>query len=390
VRIGIDGSCWTNRRGFGRFTRCLVTEMVRRDDRNSYVLLMDRPSLRDATVPPGVEVVEVGVGAAPARAASANGHRSVADIARMSAAARRIRAKVFFFPASYSYFPVFGSPIVVTMHDAIAERLPDLVFSSRRARMLWTAKQRAAARQARALVTVSEASRDALVSSLGITRDRIRVVREAPDETFRPVGPAERDGVLARHGIAPADRVILYVGGISPHKNLTTLVRAFELLADGRDDARLVLVGDLSDDPFLSAADTIRGRVDASPTRSRITLTGYVPDADLAALYSGAVATALPSLGEGFGLTAAESAACGTPVVASDDPALRELLGDAGLYADPRDPGAFAARLTELLDDPARRAEARAAVSRRAASWSWAQAADDVVDLLEQVGARRG
>jgi glycosyltransferase involved in cell wall biosynthesis len=168
------------------------------------------------------------------------------------------------------------------------------------------------------------------------------------------------------------------------------LVRAFELLADGRDDARLVLAGDLSDDPFLSSADTIRGRIAASPARDRITLTGYVQDADLAALYSGAVATVLPSLGEGFGLTAAESAACGTPVVASDDPALRELLGDEGLYADPRNPEAIAAHLRHLIEDPAHRAATSDGVSRRAAAWSWAPAADHLIELLERIGSNRG
>lgn len=389
MRIGVDGSCWTNRRGFGRFTRCLLSEMATRDERNSYVMVMDRPSARSSTVPDGIEVVEVNVGAAPSVAASANGHRSLSDIARMTAAARRLHAGVFFFPASYSYFPIVGSRVVVTIHDAIAERLPQLVFSSRRARALWTAKQRAAVRQARAIVTVSEASRDAITEAFGVAQGKIRVIREAPDPAFRPVASVERRGVLARYALNPAHRVILYVGGISPHKNLEALIRAFELLVDGRDDARLVLVGDLTDDPFLSSTDAIRARVAASPVRDRIVLTGFVSDADLAALYSAAIATVLPSLEEGFGLTAAESAACGTPVVSSDDPALRELLGDDGVFADPRDPASIAARLTELLDDPALRDAAGKAVARRAEGWSWTRAADDVIALLERVGARR-
>ena len=392
MRIGIDGSCWANRRGFGRFTRCLVHEIAARGGDNEYVLLLDSASADDPSLapPPSSVAVEVAeVRAAPASAAAAGGRR-VGDVWRMGAAARRLGCDVFYFPASYSYFPVLRTPVVVTIHDAIAERHPALTLPSRRDRFQWRLKQRAALLEARAVITVSEASKAAIAAALRVRPDRQHVIREAPDPHFRPLDAAATEPVLARFGVGAGTPFVLYVGGISPHKNLEVLVAAFDRVGAVDPRVRLLVVGDADDDPFLSAAHAVRAAVERSPVRDRIQLTGYVSDDDLVALYSGAVATVLPSLGEGFGLTAAESAACHTPVVASRDPALEELLGDAGLYADAADPAGFAERLLRLLTDDAARAAAKDAIAVRAAGWSWRQAADTTVHVLEDVARHRG
>lgn len=391
MRIGIDGSCWGNRRGFGRFTRCLVPEMARRHPSHEYVLLTATTGdgTEDASVD-GVETVPVALAAAPSTAAGAGSSRSIGDLLRCTSAATRLRCDVFFFPASYSYFPVLRSPVVVTVHDAIAEQLPHLTLATRGDRLRWRLKQAAALRQARVVITVSEASRRAITTELAVDPGRVRVIREAPASCFRSVGPERRADLLARFGLAPGDRYVVYVGGISPHKNLLVLLDAFCQVASDHADVRLLLVGDAEDDPFLSSASSVRRAAAASPVAERITLTGYVSDDELAALYSGALATCLPSLGEGYGLTAAESAACGTPVVASADPALVELLGDAGLYADAGTPSGFAEHLAALATDPSyRRARGRAA-SERATAWSWAAAADTTVAVLEEVAGRHG
>jgi len=393
VRIGIDGSCWSNRRGFGRFTRSLVGEMVRQDDRNTHVLLVDSISCGDpglAPLPGGVELRPVDQDAAPAAAAGATHGRSLRDLLRMGSAARRARCDAFFFPASYSYFPVLTAPVVVTVHDAIAEDLPEFTLPSRGDRARWRLKQWAALREARAVLTVSDASRLAIGRSLKVDAARIHVIREAADPMFVPLPETTWRHRLQAYGLPDNGRYLLYVGGISPHKNLGVLIDAFELVAAADLEVRLVLAGDTDDDPFFSAADSVRTAIRRSPVRDRILLTGFVPDEDLVALYNGAVATALPSLAEGFGLTAAESAACGTPVVASLDPALVELLGEAGLYADAGSPGDLAVRFTALLTDDAHRRAMAAAVLKKAQEWSWSAAAAATTELLEAVGRRRG
>jgi glycosyltransferase involved in cell wall biosynthesis len=239
------------------------------------------------------------------------------------------------------------------------------------------------------VLTVSNAARADVGRTLGVPDRRLRTVGEAPDPAFVPMAADRRHQLLARFGLGPGARYVLYAGGISPHKNLGVLVAAFGDVAAGRPDVRLVVAGDLDDDPFLSSAGSLRSAVAASPFRDRITLAGFVTDDELAALYGGAVATVQPSMGEGFGLTAAESAACGTPVVASDLPALTELLGDVALYAPPDRPDAFATALGRLLDDPAERLRLSHASLERARRWSWSAAADTVIGVLEEAARSR-
>jgi len=391
VRIAVDGSCWATRRGFGRFTRCLLSEMVHRDTANVYVVLLDSASAQDddlPPLPPGVDVEIARVDVAPAEAAAAAGRRGIADMARMTVALRRIKSDVVFFPATYSYFPVVGPPSVVVVHDAIAERLPALTLPGRGDRIRWRLKQEVAVRRAEVVITVSEASRRAIVETLGVSDSKVHVIREAPADAFRPVPASETSAALARLGLAD-DPYLLYVGGISPHKNIEVLIEAFEVVAAGHEDLRLLLVGEVDDDPFLSSVAAVRSAIDRSPASRRIVLTGFVPDDDLAALYSGALATVLPSLAEGFGLPAAESAACGTPVVASRDPALVELLGDTGLYAAADRPSEFAVHFEAMIADDDRRRLCATAVAERAATWSWGHAAEATIAILEQA-ARHG
>lgn len=390
MRIGVDGSCWSNRRGFGRFTRALVDALANARGDHEIVLVADDATLAAAPIPAGVDVARVALAVPPATAAAAHGSRSARDMYRMSMAARRARVDVFWFPATYSYYPVFGPPVAVTVHDAIAERLPDLVVPSRADRARWWLKQRAALRQARIVFTVSAAARDDVEQVLRVPASRLRVLHEAPDARFRP---AEHDGgtatALARFSLDGSDPYLLYVGGISPHKNLLVLIDAFERVAATHDDVRLVLAGDFDDDPFLSATNDVRDAAARAKASDRIVMTGYVDDDDLVDLYRGATVTVQPSLAEGFGLTAAESVACGTPVVASDIPALVGVLGDAGTFVPPHDPAAFAHALGSLLDDRERRAELARRGLERARTWSWEQSARTLLAGLEEIAATR-
>jgi glycosyltransferase involved in cell wall biosynthesis len=116
--------------------------------------------------------------------------------------------------------------------------------------------------------------------------------------------------------------------------------------------------------------------------------TGYLADADLPAAYSGAVATALPSLYEGFGLSAAESLACGTPVAGASTSSIPEVLGEAGLLFDPQSVPEMADALATLATDDALRARLAHAGLERAGLFSWARCAATVGSVLEAVALR--
>ena len=350
------------------------------------ILLADEATLADPAIPVEAERRPVRVSTPPSEAAAAGGSRSLRDMFRMSRAAVTLRADVFFFPATYSYVPVPFTRVAVTVHDAIAETMPDLVVPTRLDRLRWSAKQRLALRQAKVILTVSDAARADIIRVLHLPADRIRVVNEAAHPRFVPAGPHPEPSSCL--GPATGQPYFLYVGGISPHKNLVTLVRAFDRVAADHPDAFLVLAGDFDDDPFLSSAGEVRDAIAGLLHGDHVHLTGFVPDEELVRLYQGAVATMLVSHGEGFGLPVAESMACGTPVIASDAPSLRENAGGAGTYVDPNDPDQIAKAMSELLINRGMRDMMAATGQQRAAAHSWRQAATTVLDVLEETAGR--
>ena len=385
MRVGVDATSWWNRRGYGRFARNAVARLVERDPDNTYVLLIDEQSAHAGDLPAGAEECRVRLSRPASEAASADSSRRLADMLRLTSAARRQGFDVFLFPSVYTYFPVVGTPVLLGVHDAIAEEHPKLTLPSRRARAFWRAKRALAMRNAARIFTVSEASRAVLAERFGLSD--VAVVPEAPDPVFRPRDDRDVERQLGPLGLDPGS-FFVYAGGISPHKNLATLLDGYGKLRAARPQApALVLVGDLESDPYLSAASSVRRQIAALGLEEHVLLPGFVSDDALSCLYSAAKAAVLPSLAEGFGLPAVEAAACGAPTVLSDLPAHRETLGEAGLYFPPTDPAQLAEQLRRLLDEPSLRERLSARSRQTVATLSWDFAADRLRELLTLIAA---
>jgi glycosyltransferase involved in cell wall biosynthesis len=392
VRVGIDATSWTNRRGFGRFTRNVVPRLVRIDSVTEYILYLDDSTYREAELPEEATSRQVRLSESPSRAAAAGSNRRIADLLRLTKAVRRDRLDAFLFPSVYTYFPVIGTPTVIGIHDTIVHEFPQLTLASRRDRLAWHAKEGFAIRTAASIFTVSEASRAALEARFGLGPERVHVVSEAPDEVFSPQPPSAVDAARRHIGLAPDEAYFVYAGGISPHKNVGTLVHAYaEIVRRRANVPRLVLVGDLTGDSFLSAAGAVRALVTTLGLEALVLLPGYVDDATLAAVYSGATAVVIPSLAEGFGLPAVEGAACGAPMVLSDLPAHRETLDGCAIFFPPTDADALADTLADVLDDGAQAAALAAAGRVRAGGLSWDVAAEALREVIAQaVEGRNG
>ena len=190
--------------------------------------------------------------------------------------------------------------------------------------------------------------------------------------------PTDADiaATLARYDIMPP--YVLALGTVQPRKNLARLVAAFAAMRAAGLPHTLVIVGRAG---WLT--DTIHAEVATRGLREHVQFTGYVPDADLPALYSGADAFAFVSLYEGFGMPALEAMACGTPVVAANTSSLPEVVGDAGVLVDPTDVAAIAASLTRVIADGALRARLIAAGRVRAARFTWERCARETLAVLE-------
>ena len=236
-------------------------------------------------------------------------------------------------------------------------------------------------RAAHILVPSHATARD-LVTLLGVPEDRVTVHPLGVNDAFRPQPADAIRAVRERWGIPRS--YVLFVGTFEPRKNITGLLRAYHRLrADLPDAPPLVLVGRrgwLYEDIFATAEQLRLGEA--------LIWVEDAPFEDLPALYSGALALALPSHYEGFGLTALEAMACGTPPIVSPRGSLPEVVGEAGLYAEPDDTDALADAMRRLLQDDTLRAELRRKGLARAATFTWRRTAEIALRVYRQVGAR--
>lgn len=213
-------------------------------------------------------------------------------------------------------------------------------------------------RASRAVIVISQSTRRDVERFYGVPSEKIHVVMAGYDsDRFTPDGAAA-DVVTAPYA--------LYIGNVMPHKNLLRLIDAFALVAD-RVPLTLVLRGSGK----ARHVRALHQRIDALRLRDRVDWRPYVPAHELPALYRGASMLLLPSLYEGFGLTALEAMACGTPVIASNVSSLPEVVSDAGLLVDPGDAESMAAAMTRIVEEGglAKELQERGLVRVRLFSW---------------------
>lgn len=275
--------------------------------------------------------------------------------------AARHRAAAIYNPANLA--PLACSHNVISIHDVVALRHPE-----------WYSKpyveyQRRVmpriARRAKVVITGSEFSRAELIEFLGLPGEQIRVVPGGVDPRFNT--HLDPEPVRRRYGLTRP--YVLAVGDRGPRKNLEALRPAIPLLR--KEGIDLVVAGG-------GRGHQLSAKLEGSRDL------GYVPDEDLPALYAGALVFALPSLHEGFGLTALEAMAAGVPLVASSRGALREVVAGAAIIADPEDWGMFAAAIMRAATDEPQRALMQVAGESIAARYTWERAANEVNAILRR------
>jgi glycosyltransferase involved in cell wall biosynthesis len=286
-----------------------------------------------------------------------------------------------FHATNFAAPPTRRAAVVVTVHDLTYLRYPEMVTdaSARYRTLVPRALQRGAV-----VCTPTAAVASEVADEYHLPPDRLVVTPLGVDDTWRHATPPD-PAWLAAHDLPP--RYLLFVGNREPRKNLPTLLAAYRQLL-GAGSPRMVGVEQgptvregtgTTTAPSAAGVPPLvlvgpSGWGDALDTAGlppgAVRTPGYLPEPDLARVVAGAAAVVVPSWYEGFGLPALEALACGTPVVAADLPALREVLGDQAELAPPGDPAALAAALARVLDDPGGE-PARAARRARAAGFTW-------------------
>jgi len=350
----------------------------------------------------------------------------------------RLSAEVGVHPPDVLFVPSHVLPLihprrsVVTVHDVGYRYYPAAHTAAQRRYLEWSTRYHA--RAAAHVLADSGATREDLCRFYGADPAQITVVYPGIDPALRPVqDPAQIAAVRRKYGIAQA--YMLYVGTLQPRKNLVRLIEAYAQIANrksqiangeigkwgngemekwGNQQMGKWANGQVADgqlerstrqlpnsqtpklpNPQLVLAgkrgwlyEEILARAQGLGLENRVIFTGYVEDADLAALYSGARLFAMPSLYEGFCFPVLEAMACGVPVVCSNTSSLPEVVGDAALAFDPLDVDAIAAAMARALSDEEWRATLIAHGFERVERFTWERCARQTLDVLERVGSR--
>jgi glycosyltransferase involved in cell wall biosynthesis len=381
MRIGFDGSVLssgTRYTGTGQYAQKLLEVMpgLARDD--NFVVYGEKPD-------DGIRCLS-NVEWRPLRGPRIGKLSAlVSHLWTLPSAVKRDRIDVLHIPTVHtrpSLPPVprrVACPMVVTLHDVIP-----ITYYERHGAMPWRLRRYyrwnlGAVRRASAIITVSESARREIIETLGVADDRISTVYNGVDSGFW--SSCENDVRNPAHGVAP---YVLFGGSYEPRKNLIRLLEAFDIAVQRGLPHRLVAIVDAGS----GHEGAVRAAADRLRSRDRVEFVSGLDDAILRVVYQGADMFVFPSLSEGFGLPPLQAMASGVPVIASDLPVMREVLGAAALYVDPYSPDGIANAMTRMAPGPERDRLVKFG-REQAARYSWLAAAEQTLDVYRRVVAVR-
>ena len=366
-----------HQRGIGRYARNLLQAMLELEP-DLIAGMLVREDLPAPALPRPLPLIPCATSTLP------GGERLLAThwLARRALAPAWRQGRVVHLLSHLDAPALVGPRTVITVHDLIFQRMAKL-YSQGRSRLLFMLARwletRCLGRAALLIAPSRRTARD-LGRLYGIAAERIRVIPEAPDPGLQPEKDQTRAWEVAgRHGLS--DPFFLYLGGLDQRKDLPTLLAALVRLGQSHPGCTLALAGDPSQETGHAALLELVRQLGLT---QRVRWLGFVPDADLPGLFAACRAFVFPSLYEGFGLPPLEAMACGAPVVAAVCGAVSEVVADAGILVPPQDPVALAKALAGLLDDPGRARRLAGAGIRRAAQYSWQQAARSTLEVYRE------
>ncbi|HLD25554.1 MAG TPA: glycosyltransferase family 1 protein [Candidatus Andersenbacteria bacterium] len=367
MRIGIDARAygWA---GIGRYTRELLCGLSKVTRRHQFVVAIGRvhaARARRELPRSNFEIVPVD-----------DVYYSWREQTVLLGQLARLRADVWHF-THFNIPLLMPGKYVVTIHDLTRFIFPGQTQQSLLKQVVYECIFQRAVARAAGVICVSAATEHELRDWSLKTPLVARVIPEAVGDNFTTaVTVSER--VRARMLLGRAGRFILYVGVWMSHKNLPRLLAAYVRVRERYPDVTLVLTG--RPKPGYVAVDKIARSLGLSP--DDVLYLGFVPDALLPALYAEASCLALPSLYEGFGLTALEAAAAGTPVVASNVSSLPEILREA-YWVNPEYVPSIAAGIAGALQADQRRQRIIAGSRAGAVAITWEEVAKQTLAMYE-------
>ncbi len=371
MRIGIDATALPGQLfGAGNYIVNLVQALSRVDTRNDYVVFAKSPHAEHFASLNRVDLVRVSL---PFRV-----QRIIWEQTLLPLLAHKSRLDVLHTP-HYTISLAASCASVVTFHDMTFFLYPNVHQAYKR--LFFRTLMPIAARRATALIAISESTCQDMTRVLAVPPAKISVIPYGIAPDFRPVPASMSADARRRFGLP--NPCIVYVGNLEPRKNLVALLQAFARLVERGLPHSLVLVGSRGwhDDDIFSTSRSLR-------LADRVLFLGYVPQAELPAIYGAADAFIYPSLYEGFGLPLLEAMACGVPVVTSNVSSMPEVVADAGILVDPHSVDALADGLQRVVTDRSLHDELSRKGLERAKLFTWDRTARETLAVYERAAAR--
>jgi glycosyltransferase involved in cell wall biosynthesis len=382
MRVFVEGTpLFRQRTGVGQYTKNLFEALFRLDETNRYTIF-------------SFAFLGRGAKRRPIPGSARVGYRFIRYIhlKMFNAIVRKVtsppidimlgsRPDLFIFPNFVRYPLPLGSRAIAVIYDLSFVLHPE--YTARRNRQFLTRYVPRTINNSQHIIAISQNAKDEIVKYYGVDPDKISIVSPALDhEFFYPRPMPEIDAVTRKYAITKA--YILYAGTLEPRKNIGGILDAYASLPpEVRASYSMVLAGGRGwlDREIQDQLESLR--------HLDIIATGYVPDEDLPALYSGASVFVYPSFYEGFGMPPLEAMACNTPVIVSDNSSLPEVVGDAGVLVDANDAASLAHHIEKVLGDPALADELRRKGLERAKASTWDKSARRLLAVINKVGGLR-
>lgn len=363
MKIGIDCRLW-NETGIGRYIRNLVLNLQVIDKKNDYVLFVlrkDKEEILRFSKNDNFRIIEADIR-----------WHTVSEQLKLPQILNRENLDLMHFP--YHSVPVFYSqPFVLTIHDLIpynfptgqASALPGPIYGLKLLAYKFAIGQ--AAKKAKKVISVSNATKSEIIDHLGINLQKIEVIYEGVSQKLAV--SSQRSAVKGKY--------FLYVGNAYPHKNLERLLTAFKMLDS---NIKLVLVG--KEDYFYKR---LKQKVEKMKLLDKVIFLQNISDEELSNLYKNAIALISPSLMEGFGLPALEAMVSKCMVLASDIPSLREVCNDVAIYFDPNSVTELTQKMESVCsNDSNHRSDKIKKGTERAKLFSWEKMAKETLAVYEK------
>jgi glycosyltransferase involved in cell wall biosynthesis len=372
MRIGIDARMYGTQSttGIGAYIKNLTDQLFLIDQKNEYILFMNKNAF-DQFLPPNNRVKKI-LADCP--------WYSLAEQFKMPALLLKSNLDLVHFP-HFNASIFYPKKFIVTVHDITPKFFPGPKVKKSYFRKLgYDYVFNATLKKAKKILTISNHTKKNLIKYFKAKEEKTLVTYLGVSENFREITDDSLLGsIKKKYNIEKP--FLFYVGVWRDHKNLNNLIEAFTVLkSEYKLDYQLVL-GGKPDNRYPE----IKEAIDNSPFKNDIVLPGFIEEKELILFYNAATLFVLPSFCEGFGLVALESLACGTPVVGSNSTSLPEVLQDAAIYFDPKDPKAIAKTINQVLTD----AHLYEALKNRGLSqikqYRWADCAKKTLEIYESV-----